>query len=81
MEVTAQYVERPPVSYRNVIVDVEEDDEPRFGAIIRDVSKRRARDERLHHLAHYDQLTLLTKPYVVSWRSSRPHFRRSSRSP
>lgn len=33
--------------------------EPRFGAVVRDVSKRRENDERLHHLAHYDQLTLL----------------------
>lgn len=31
----------------------------RFGAVIRDVSKRRANDDRLQHLAHYDQLTLL----------------------
>lgn len=30
-----------------------------FGATIRDVSARRANDDRLHHLAHYDQLTLL----------------------
>lgn len=27
--------------------------------MIRDVSKRRANDDRLHHLAHYDQPTLL----------------------
>ena len=36
-----------------------EDGATRFGAMIRDVSTRRANDERLHHLAHYDQLTLL----------------------
>lgn len=34
-------------------------DDARFGAIIRDVSDRRRQDEKVHNLAHFDQLTML----------------------
>lgn len=59
VEVTAQHVDGRQFPIEMSLSMWSEAGKVRFGAIIRDVSKRRANDERLHHLAHYDQLTLL----------------------
>jgi diguanylate cyclase (GGDEF)-like protein/PAS domain S-box-containing protein len=59
VEVTAQHVDGRFFPIEMSLSMWTEDGQARFGAMIRDVSSRRANDERLHHLAHYDQLTLL----------------------
>lgn len=59
VEVTAQHVDGRLFPIEMSLSMWNEDGEARFGATVRDVSKRRANDDRLHHLAHYDQLTLL----------------------
>jgi PAS domain S-box-containing protein/diguanylate cyclase (GGDEF)-like protein len=35
-----------------------------FGAVIRDISERRRAEDLLHHLAHYDQLTMLPNRHM-----------------
>lgn len=59
VEVTAQHVDGRQFPVEMSLSMWTENGEARFGAIVRDVSARRANDDRLHHLAHYDQLTLL----------------------
>lgn len=59
VEVTAQHVDGRQFPIEMSLAMWSENGALRFGAMIRDVSKRRANDDRLHHLAHYDQLTLL----------------------
>lgn len=59
VEVTAQHVDGRQFPVEMSLSMWTEDGEARFGATVRDVSMRRANDDRLHHLAHYDQLTLL----------------------
>lgn len=59
VEVTAQHINGRQFPVEMSLSMWTENGERRFGAMIRDVSKRRANDDRLHHLAHYDQLTLL----------------------
>jgi diguanylate cyclase (GGDEF)-like protein/PAS domain S-box-containing protein len=59
VEVTAQHIDGRLFPVEMSLSMWSENGVPRFGATIRDVSKRRANDDRLHHLAHYDQLTLL----------------------
>ena len=59
VEVTAQHVDGRLFPVEMSLSMWTDAGEACFGAIVRDVSKRRANDERLHHLAHYDQLTLL----------------------
>jgi len=59
VEVTAQSVDGRRFPVEMSLSMWIEDGNTRFGAVVRDVSTRRAKDDRLHHLAHYDQLTLL----------------------
>lgn len=59
VEVTAQHTDGRQFPIEMSLSMWSESGETRFGAMIRDVSKRRANDDRLQHLAHYDQLTLL----------------------
>lgn len=59
VEITAQHVDGTHFPVEMSLSMWTEEGEARFGATIRDVSMRRANDERLHHLAHFDQLTLL----------------------
>lgn len=59
VEVTAQHVDGKLFPIEMSLSMWSENGEARFGATVRDVSMRRANDERLHNLAHYDQLTLL----------------------
>lgn len=59
VEVTAQHVDGRRFPVEMSLAMWVENGGTHFGAMIRDVSKRRANDDRLHHLAHYDQLTLL----------------------
>lgn len=59
MEVTAQHIDGTHFPVEMSLSMWVTEGETRFGAIVRDVSMRRANDERLHHLAHFDQLTLL----------------------
>lgn len=59
VEVTAQHVDGRQFPVEMSLSMWSENGLARFGAIVRDVSMRRANDERLQHLAHYDQLTLL----------------------
>jgi diguanylate cyclase (GGDEF)-like protein/PAS domain S-box-containing protein len=59
VEVTAQHVDGRQFPIEMSLSMWSENGEARFGATVRDVSMRRANDDRLHHLAHYDQLTLL----------------------
>jgi diguanylate cyclase (GGDEF)-like protein/PAS domain S-box-containing protein len=60
MEVLAQH----PISGRQFAIEMSlsmwtHAGEQHFGAVIRDVSARRRNEDRLHQLAHFDQLTLL----------------------
>ncbi|WP_164730648.1 putative bifunctional diguanylate cyclase/phosphodiesterase, partial [Pelagibacterium montanilacus] len=59
LEVTAQHSDGSHFPIEMSLSMWTQEGEARFGAIVRDVSKRRANDDRLHHLAHFDQLTLL----------------------
>lgn len=59
VEVTAQHADGTHFPVEMSLSMWTEDGEARFGATIRDVTMRRANDDRLHHLAHFDQLTLL----------------------
>jgi diguanylate cyclase (GGDEF)-like protein/PAS domain S-box-containing protein len=59
VEVTAQHLDGRHFPVEMSLCMWSEEGQARFGATVRDVSMRRANDERLHHLAHYDQLTLL----------------------
>lgn len=59
VEVTAQHVDGRQFPVEMSLSMWTENGEMRFGAMVRDVSKRRANDDHLHHLAHFDQLTLL----------------------
>lgn len=59
VEVTAQHVDGRHFPVEMSLSMWTEQGNALFGATIRDVSTRRANDDRLHHLAHYDQLTLL----------------------
>jgi diguanylate cyclase (GGDEF)-like protein/PAS domain S-box-containing protein len=59
VEVMAQHVDGRLFPVEMSLSMWSEDHEVRFGATLRDVSARRANDDRLHHLAHYDPLTLL----------------------
>ena len=59
VEITAQHVDGRQFPIEMSLSMWSENGAMLFGAMIRDVSRRRANDDRLHHLAHYDQLTLL----------------------
>ncbi|MBH0238818.1 diguanylate cyclase domain-containing protein [Methylobrevis albus] len=48
----------------------QEGDEPAFGAVIRNGSERRRNEERLHQLAHFDQLTMLPNRTLLFERMS-----------
>lgn len=59
VEVTAKHADGTHFPVEMSLSMWTEDGEARFGATVRDMTARRANDERLHHLAHFDQLTLL----------------------
>lgn len=59
VEVIAQHVDGRIFPIEMSLARWERDGQLFFGSVIRDVSERRRSQDRLHHLAHFDQLTLL----------------------
>jgi diguanylate cyclase (GGDEF)-like protein/PAS domain S-box-containing protein len=59
VEVIAQHADGRKFAIEMSLAMWQERGERVFGAVVRDISERRRNEERLHHLAHFDQLTLL----------------------
>ncbi|HUQ34890.1 MAG TPA: EAL domain-containing protein [Aestuariivirga sp.] len=59
VEVVAQHVSGRTFPIEMSLAMWQEKGNPVFGSVIRDVSERRRNQDRLHQLAHFDQLTLL----------------------
>jgi diguanylate cyclase (GGDEF)-like protein/PAS domain S-box-containing protein len=59
VEVIAQHADGRKFAIEMSLSMWEEAGKRIFGAVVRDISERRRNEDRLHHLAHFDQLTLL----------------------